>query len=299
MTNQILLKDILSTSLPTLEIMDIGAMSEGVDRYFPLVNQGLGRVTGFEPNPENLDKLLERKGPYRYLPYFLGNGESSKYYVTRYPGCSSLLEPNSDVINLFSTIGTTPGAGNFSVVETSEVKTVRLDDIDEIESPDFVKIDVQGAELMVMENALKTFSNVLVLETEVEFVSIYKNQPLFGDIQKFLVERGFIMHKLIDIAGRTLRPIKLRPNPYKSISQVLWADAIFIRDYTNLQLFSDDQLLKASLVLNDVYMSYDIVLYLLSEYDGRRGTDLKKEYRNGMATAENLDVLFMNMKEKI
>ena len=83
MTNQILLKDILSTSLPTLEIMDIGAMSEGVDRYFPLVNQGLGRVTGFEPNPENLDKLLERKGPYRYLPYFLGNGESSKYYVTR------------------------------------------------------------------------------------------------------------------------------------------------------------------------------------------------------------------------
>lgn len=302
MTSRNFLKDILSTSLPTVEIMDIGAMQEGVDRYSPIIDQGLGRVTGFEPIPESQRELGERKGPYRYLPYFLGNGQTAKFYVTRYLGCSSLLEPNSDVINLFSTLGTWEESGGyrdwpFHVLKTLEVETVRLDDIDDIEFPDYVKIDVQGAELMVMENAIKTFSNVLILETEVEFVSIYKNQPLFGDIQKFLVGQGFIMHKMVDIAGRALRPITMEPKRTKAISQILWADAIFIKDYTNLQAFSNDQLLKTSLVLNDVYMSYDIVLHLLIEYDRRLDTNLAEKYGNALRDAENLEYLFMNMKE--
>ena len=302
MTSRNFLKDILSTSLPTVEIMDIGAMQEGVDRYSPIIDQGLGRVTGFEPIPESQRELVERKGPYRYLPYFLGNGQTAKFYVTRYLGCSSLLEPNSHVINLFSTLGTWEESGGyrdwpFHVLKTLEVETVRLDDIDDIEFPDYVKIDVQGAELMVMENAIKTFSNVLILETEVEFVSIYKNQPLFGDIQKFLVGQGFIMHKMVDIAGRALRPINMEPKRTKAISQILWADAIFIKDYTNLQTFSNDQLLKASLVLNDVYMSYDIVLRLLIEYDRRLDTNLAEKYGNALRDAENLEYLFMNMKE--
>lgn len=172
MSTRLLLKGILSTSLPTLEIMDIGAMIEGEDRYDTLVSQDLGRVTGFEPNPDNLDKLQARQGPYRYFPFFLGDGKAAKFHHARWPGCSSLLEPNGDVINLFSTIGAEAGTGNFAVIETSEVETVRLDDIDELPFPDYVKIDVQGAELMVMENALKAFSEVLVLETEVEFVPI-------------------------------------------------------------------------------------------------------------------------------
>ena len=296
MANRILLKDILSVSFPTLEIMDIGAMTVGEDRYETLVSQGLGRVTGFEPNPDSLEKLQERQGPYRYFPYFLGDGKAAKFHRARYPGCSSLLEPNGDVINLFSTIGAEAGTGNFAVVETSEVETVRLVDIDELAFPDYVKIDVQGAELMVMENALKAFSEVLVIETEVEFVPIYKNQPLFCDIQKFLVEQGFMLHKFIDIAGRPLRPL-MGPNPYLAMSQVLWADAIFVRDYINLSLFSDEQLLKASVILNDVYMSYDIVVRLLTEYDKRRATDLKTKYMNVLATHEGLNLLYMNLKD--
>jgi hypothetical protein len=150
---------------------------------------------------------------------------------------------------------------------------------------------------MVMENALKAFSNVLVLQTEVEFVPLYREQPLFGDIQKFLVEQGFMLHKLIDIAGRPLRPIVMGPNPYKAMSQVLWADAIFVRDYINLSTFSDEQLLKASVILNDVYRSYDIVVRLLTEYDKRCATDLKTKYMNVLAGHENLNLLYMNLTD--
>ena len=294
--NQILLKDAISVALPTIEIMDIGAMFEDTDRYFPLISQGLGRVTGFEPNAESLELLKKREGPYKYLQYFLGNGEEATFHITRYPGCSSLLEPNDQLINLFSTISTKL-EGNFEVIETMNVETIRLDDIDEIELPDLLKIDVQGAELMVMENATNTLANALVLETEVEFIPIYKNQPIFSDIQHFLVEQGFMLHKFVDIAGRALRPINMQPKISQSMSQVLWADAIFVRDYSNLDAFEDEQLLKTSLILNDVYMSYDVVLHMLTEYDHRRGTDLKLEYSNTLKKNQDFQRLYMNLKE--
>ena len=297
--NQILLKDAISVALPTIEIMDIGAMFEDTDRYFPLIRQGLGRVTGFEPNAESLELLKKRQGPYKYLPYFLGNGEEAKFHITRYPGCSSLLEPNDHLINLFTSISTEPERmGNFEVIETINVDTTRLDDIGEFETPDYMKIDVQGSELMILENATNTMTNTLILETEVEFVSIYKNQPLFADIQKYLVEQGFILHKLVDIGGRTLRPVKMAPKVTKSMSQVLWADAIFVRDYTNLEAFDDEQLLKASLILNDVYKSYDLVLFLLTEYDRRSGTDLNVEYSKTLENIQSLTGLYMNFKEE-
>ena len=295
--NQVLLKDILSRSLPILEIMDIGAMMEGDDRYKILVDQGLGHVTGFEPNLEFLKKLEARQGPYSYFPYVLGNGKKADFYHTRYPGCSSLLEPNEHIINLFSSISTAPDTGNFSVTEMSEVQTVRLDDIGSLPSPDYVKIDVQGAELLVMENSRKTFEDVLVLETEVEFIHIYKDQPLFGDIHRFMVDCGFMLHKLVDIAGRSLRPFSPQ-NPYQATSQALWADAIFVRNYTDLSHFSNEQILKASLILNDVYLSYDVVVRLLAEFDARQGTSLKEKYINNLEARDSLDRLYMNLKEK-
>ena len=54
MATRFFLKDVLSISLAQIEIMDIGAMIEGEDRYETLVRQGLGQVTGFEPNSKNL-----------------------------------------------------------------------------------------------------------------------------------------------------------------------------------------------------------------------------------------------------
>ena len=97
--------------------------------------------------------------------------------------------------------------GNFRVVSKEKIFTRHLDEIEECPQADFIKLDVQGAELLVLENALQKISNAVVIETEVEFVEIYRNQPLFGDIQKFMRDQGFVLHKLVDISGRNFRPM--------------------------------------------------------------------------------------------
>src|SRR6476661_9991710 len=100
------LKSAIAVDIPTIEIVDVGAMIEGEDRYAGLVAQGVARVTGFEPDPEQYEILrTARREPYQYLPYFLGSGGPATFHVTRWPGCSSLYQPDLNVIELFTAIG--------------------------------------------------------------------------------------------------------------------------------------------------------------------------------------------------
>jgi protein O-GlcNAc transferase len=152
MTTQRSFGDILGRKVPTVEILDVGAMATGQERYHGLLATGLAQVTGFEPNPAEFARLKDRPGPYRYLPYFLGSGGPATFHLTRYPGCSSLLMPDPKVIDMFMTIGCADAGGNFHVVKTEPVETKRLDDIEPKVRADLIKVDAQGYELEIMRH---------------------------------------------------------------------------------------------------------------------------------------------------
>jgi hypothetical protein len=160
---------------------------------------------------------------------------------------------------------------------------VRLDDVDGCAPPDYVKLDVQGGELAVLQHGAETLAQALVLEVEVEFLPIYRDQPLFGDIENLLRQRGFVLHKFIDVSGRGIKPIA-PANRYLPISQLISADAVFIRNFWNTETFNREQLLKAALVLHDIYRSYDMVHYFLAEHDSHISGDLAERYRRFLAT---------------
>lgn len=283
------LATLLGVDLPPVAVLDIGARTEGRDRYAPLAEQGRARVTGVEVLPQDRATLRAR-GIVRLLPMFLGAGGPAQFNVTAYPGCSSLLTPDPSVIDLFPMIGTGP-TGNFRVVDTHEVRTQRLDDVLVEGMPDYIKIDVQGAELEILRHGKRTLATTTVLETEVEFVPLYKDQPLFCDLQVFLRDQGFVLHKLIDVVGHSLMP----PDAGYPVSQMLWADAIFVRDFSKLERYDDHELLRAALVLNDLYQSYDLVALLLAEHDRRCGTDHAARHRAGLQALPELRTPFVNV----
>jgi FkbM family methyltransferase len=287
--------DILRVDIPAIHVVDIGAMSEGDERYAGLVRQGLARVTGFEPNPHQLKLLQARSGPYSYLPYCLGDGRPATIHVTRYPGCTSLYEPDPAVINLFTAMGAEEG-GNFHVIQKLPIATRRLDDIPNVSPAHLIKLDVQGAELDVLRHGTATLAGALVIECEVEFLPLYKGQPLFGDVCGLLTAQGFVLHKLIDVSGRCLRPIVMGDNRYAPISQLLWADAVYVRDFSRLERFGDAELLEAAVILHEVYFSYDLAAYLLREYDRRRATELANRYVGDVFKQGQLPTLYMNLK---
>ena len=76
---------------------------------------------------------------------------------------------------------------------TTEITLVSLDGWASeagVEAIDIMKLDVQGAELEVLKGARGLLGGVRLIELEVAFNPIYKDQPLFGEIDRSCVSRG-------------------------------------------------------------------------------------------------------------
>jgi hypothetical protein len=158
------------------------------------------------------------------------------------------------------------------------VDTTRLDDIAEISDIDFIKIDVQGSELAVFKNASRALSSALLIQTEVEFVELYKGQPMFADVDTFLRARGFQFHTLNGFAGRAFKPLVANGDVNSAFRQALWSDAIYVRDWMRLHDLSEAKLRNYAILAHDVLRSYDLAHLVLSALDSRTGGNRAEQY---------------------
>lgn len=291
-----MLEDTLPLKVPPIHILDIGAMVEGDPIYAPLIDIDGTRITGFEPQ-EEARKELEQKYPQKgvWHGHALGDGKGHTFYRTCYPGCSSLFVPNADVINSLSGMSTEKD-GNFEVVSEEAVTTHRLDDLDDVKDVDFAKLDVQGAELMILKHGMEKLGRALVIQTEAAFLPLYEDQPTYAEQHLLLAEYGFNLHKLIDTTGRTYKPFK-QPNPTQPVSQFIEADAVFVRRMTRPETLSADELLKASQILHNVYNSYDLTHRYLETFDQKSATNTAKIYYDKILASQGaLPLRYLNPK---
>ena len=258
-----------------IDIVDIGAnLVDGEAPYKPLLDSGLAHVYGFEPNPDALARLNAIKGQNEtYFSNAVYDGAQQELRVCESQGMTSLLEPN---INLLSYFHGFPEWGK--VVERISIPTVRLDDFSEIKNLDYLKIDIQGGELEVFRNGTNRLKECLVIQTEVEFLPMYEGQPLFSEVELYLRELGFTFHKFFPLVSRIVQPMLVNNNIYSELSQATYADAIFIKDFTKFDQLDPEQLKKISLILNDIYVSFDIALRALMVCDAKNKSNYAEQY---------------------
>lgn len=82
------------------------------------------------------------------------------------------------------------------------VQSIRLDDFvakKNILNIDLIWMDLQWAEIMALNWLWKFIKNVNFIYTEVEFIEIYKDQPLFRDVQKTLEFKWFVLIKFFNV----------------------------------------------------------------------------------------------------
>ena len=264
-------------SSPAIRIVDVGANSiDGPPLYTPLLCAG-ATLVGFEPHPDAFGRLIQGKRDNEtYLPHAIGDGKAHTLHICAAEGMTSLLSPNPAVLNLFH--GFSPCS---QVTAKQPVETVRLDDIDEASGADMLKIDIQGGELMALQHAETLLKSLLVIQTEVEFLPMYVNQPLFSDVDQFLRSRGFVLHRFCPTVSGVISPMPLN-KICAGMGQLVWADAIFVRDFTRLETWSDRQLVATAAILHDCYGSFDLALHLLTEHDRRTGATLAPAYLAGL-----------------
>ena len=79
-----------------------------------------------------------------------------------------------------------------------KVAQVRLDNILD-EEIDILKLDLQGYELEALKGCDDLLDRIKMIDTEVEFITLYEGQPLFGDVDLFLRGKGFKLLNLYDL----------------------------------------------------------------------------------------------------
>ncbi len=154
---------------------------------------------GFEPDREEAQHLKDDNLFDVIMPYALGSENGTHTLnITEHPGCSSILFPHAENLNLFCEYPEW-----FNLKDKIDIKVHRLDEIikaEKIPSPDILQIDTQGFEFEVLRGSTNILNQVSIIELEVQMYPIYLGQKTFADIHDFLTEHGFVM-LLIEKSG--------------------------------------------------------------------------------------------------
>jgi hypothetical protein len=147
-----------------------------------------------------------------------------------------------------------------------------------INSIDFLQIDVQGANLDVLQGGSQIINSILGVQVEVEFSQMYINQPLFNDVDVFLRNKGFTLFDLLTFClPRAKSPIAAKNRR----GQILWGDAFYLQDplgeNVNPAFKEPSQILKIACIA-DVLELYDYALELLEYLTINYGDDLKYNF---------------------
>ncbi|MBW4574821.1 MAG: FkbM family methyltransferase [Aphanothece sp. CMT-3BRIN-NPC111] len=218
----------------------------------------------------------------KHIPLALGSAaREATLYVTNNPMCSSLYPPNESYLQRFHQLREV-----MKLDFTVEVETTTLDIFckdENIDKIDFLQVDVQGADLQVLEGAAGMLeSSILAITTEVEFSELYINQPLFSDIDTYLRKKGFTLFNM----SHGCRTRACSPITYKNLyGQLLWGDAIYLRDLIKADasphLNTPDEILKLACIA-DILDFPDYALELLQYLTINYGNNPKYNCANNI-----------------
>jgi len=211
-----------------ISLLDIGAR-DNIGWPWNAMQNDILDVILVEPDPVEAE-TLKKQGRGRVIPCALWSKETElTLNINNSPGTSSVFESNMPFLQQFE------DANRFEAKKRIVIKTKTIDGLaknNEINSVDFVKIDVQGGEFAILQGGEDFFKqNIVGLEVEVEFAHMYKNQPLFSDVDVFVREKlGLELWDISKVYWKYQQ--KKYQTPLKG--RIIFGDALYLRPVSTL-----------------------------------------------------------------
>ena len=238
-------------------------------RGFPVIKKLESDIVTvfYEASEDGNDQILSQAKRNGAMESILVNAcigsrhEVRNFYFNRDPFMSSLYPANEDYFNYYNDILNYDNLIG-QILEPVEVLSVDTLSLDEVISTkklpvcDFLSIDVQGGELDVLkgsENSLQDASGVLL---EVEFSEMYKGQPLFGEIDKFLTIQGFKFIRFLGFQEWAPRTVSIDGRGRK---MHVAADALYLKDWKYVQEEKIDSLIFSAISFGQTEFALEVV----------------------------------------
>lgn len=236
-----------------LTAVDIGSRG-GFDMELLPIAWAIGGI-GFEPEPDAFAALQHLPAtPWRslrWLPAAIGpDTGKAMLHVPPDGNGASLLRHDPAIGDRFGLQHLTQNCRQIPV------DTITLDDAAERwqwPAATYLKLDVEGAELAILETSPQAVSAAFAIKAEASFIANRIGQPLVTDLESFLRGRGFLLMDLVNTHRWRRRPVA--PHPYSwagtppySRGQLAQCDLIFLRDPAAIDMEDFDSALKAGLL---------------------------------------------------
>ena len=199
-----------------ITLLDVGAAG-GIQSRWNNISNNINYI-GIEPDLRSEIDLEACKSKKILNSIFWNERKTIDFYLCRKPMVSSCLPPNNEFLRKFSK------PSRFDIVKKLRVESSTIDHELLNEEIDFVKVDIQGGELYCLKGIQNKLNFCLGLEVEISFHQIYKNQPLFGEVDSFLYSKDF---EFIDFL--TLKRAERDIYSHDSFGQCLWGDGLWLR----------------------------------------------------------------------
>jgi FkbM family methyltransferase len=248
-----------------LYIVDVGARDGMHSRWNKFTSSYKGIL--FEPDPKEY-KLLKSKCEKNLIVLNFALSDSVgelDFHLCQKPYVSSVYLPNIDFLNKF------PEAERFDVVKSIKVQTDTLDNQlkkNNIFDIDFMKIDTQGHELSILQGSFDYLDNLVGLEIEVEFMPLYKKQPLFNEVNSFIRKHGFELFDLKRYYWKRKESKKTRNQK----GQLVFGDALYFKTPEQVLLMNrvTQEKIVRSICVYLVYGYLDLAQALFSNANKNR-----------------------------
>ena len=170
---------------PTDYIIDVGAYDGGTCLYFRKFLPH-NPIIAFEPNPE-IFRIAQEKCKNKnitILPYVvaLSNGNTKLHITKNAPSASILSTNRKDEL--------------FEIQKSFNVPSITLDScVDYIQNRNvgILKMDIQGAERIALENGKQLLKQTKFLVLEVSNHNIYKNACAYYEVDELLRKENFTL----------------------------------------------------------------------------------------------------------
>ncbi|GAA3540182.1 hypothetical protein GCM10022394_19940 [Zobellella aerophila] len=241
--------------------LDNGSLMLKAPNFSKLQEGGKFAIIAFDPanNTDNIEALQQQGELYHYPLVTLGNGKETTLYSCLGPAMTATLEPLPTERQLASNEQST------QVTAKQPIGTLRLDDIEGLESIDWLLLDNMNDSLTILENGENALEHTLLVQARVNFTPTHKQQPELTQISHWLARHGFSFYRLNNLEHRSRLP---KPDDLlkQQASQLTCADAIFIPNAKRMEELTDNQRLKLAFLLHTVYGVHDLTYSLLSAH---------------------------------
>ena len=250
-----------------IEFMDIGAAAIAeTPIYSRPLELGLGHLNAFDGDQRQIERLQDTYGTnVTIFNDFLFDGKPQNVYLCKpESGMTSLLKPCKSALQFFNGF---EHIGSVQSIETVETK--KLDELEDLPDIDFLKMDIQGAELTVLNNGTQKLKSCISMQVEVAYFCLYENQPTFGDIDLWMRKNGLVPHCFLDVKRWSIKPTIFDHNFRTPGNQLLESDVVYIKDPLKINNWTDVEVQKMAVLAHYCFKSVDLCAFCLIELERR------------------------------